>query len=548
MRLPIRLLPFALFLACAPEGTPDGPVGGTIIIGAAADADALVPSLVGSIPGRVASELMFERLADLGPTLDVARDSAFEPRLAQHWAWSSDSLSITFHLDPKARWHDGQRVVAADVRTGFAVIRDTLNGSPLVANVRGIDSISAPDEGTAVVHFSKRDAEQFYAATQVFPLPTHLIGALAPGALRASGFAKAPVGNGRYKFVAWEPRVRLELRAFDDHYRGRARLDRVVLSATPDPRSGLARFWAGETDVWEPLTPPDLPEAARHEQVRVVNGPGYDYGYLAFNFRDPKDPAKPNAIFADRAVRRAITMAVDRDALRRALFDTMALASYGPFTRPQPTSDTTITQIPFDRAAATAVLDSLGWKPGADGIRRRGRTKLAFDLLVPTSSGIRMRAAVLLQEQLKQAGVELTVRSMEFGAFRAEMAAGKFDATIGGWRTTPSPSGVRGSWGSDAISGGAGQNAGHYASADFDDAVQKGLGALNPATRRSGLRRAYQTIVDDAPAIWLYEIRNFAGVHKRLQMPAWRSDAWWLSIPEWTVDPAQKLPRDAAPE
>ena len=142
----------------------------------------------------------------------------------------------------------------------------------------------------------------------------------------------------------------------------------------------------------------------------------------------------------------------------------------------------------------------------------------------------------------------MTIKSLEFGAFRAEQAAGKFDATLGGWRTTPSPSGIRGTWGSDAISGGAGQNAGHYVNADFDAAVQAGLSALDPVKRKSELRRAYQIIVDDAAGMWLYEVRNFAGVHRRLNLPTWRSDAWWLTIAEWTVDPAQRLPRDAPPE
>lgn len=540
------LLPLVLLAACAPDGAPKGPVGGTIIIGAASDADALIPELTGSFPGRIVSDLLFDRLADLGPTLDVARDSAFLPRLAERWEWSADSLAITFHLARSARWHDGQPVVAADVRSGLAAIRDTLNGSPHLAQVRGIDSVSVVDDRTAVIHFAARDPEQFNNAMQIVPLPTHLVPATG---LRASEYAKAPVGSGRYRFVAREPRVRVELGAVDGHYRGRARLDRVVFTATPDPNSGLARLWAGETDLWEPLTPPTLPEAAKHEHVRVVSGPGYDYGYLAFNFRDTKDRAKPHPLFAEHAMRRALTMAVDRDGLRRAIFDTLAIASYGPFTRTQPTADTTIRQIPFDRAAAEKLLDSLGYTGRAsDGTRRRGNQRLAFEILAPTSSAIRMRAAVLLQEQFKQVGVAVTIRSLEFGAFIADMGAGKFDAILGGWRTTPSPGGIRGTWGSDAITGGTNQNAGKYESAAFDAAVQAGLSALDPAKRNSEMRRAYQQIVEDAPALWLYEVRNFAGVHKRIQMPAWRSDAWWLTLAEWTVDPAQKLPRDAAPE
>jgi peptide/nickel transport system substrate-binding protein len=61
------------------------------------------------------------------------------------------------------------------------------------------------------------------------------------------------------------------------------------------------------------------------------------------------------------------------------------------------------------------------------------------------------------------------------------------------------------------------------------------------------MRVAYQTIVDDAAAIWLYEVRNAAAVHRRLNVPRWRSEAWWMTLPDWTVDPAQRLQRDARP-
>ena len=54
-------------------------------------------------------------------------------------------------------------------------------------------------------------------------------------------------------------------------------------------------------------------------------------------------------------------------------------------------------------------------------------------------------------------------------------------------------------------------------------------------------------IVDDAPAVWLYEVRNYAGVHDRLVIPSWRTDAWWLTLGDWSVDPAKRMPRDAAP-
>jgi peptide/nickel transport system substrate-binding protein len=537
---------FLLVAVAACAGDPSrGPSGGTIIIGAAADADALVPGLVRGVQGRLVSELLFDRIADVGPGLNTVADTGFLPRLARSWSWSADSLVLTLRFDPDAQWHDGTAVSSADYAFALGLIRDPALASSLAADVAGIDSISTPDARTALVHFRSRDAEQFYAASLLVPLPKHLLDTIPVAALRTHPLPRTPIGSGRFRFVNWEPEVRLELAAVDDHYRGRPAIDRVILAKSPDPVSGLTRIWAAETDVWEPLTPDMLPEAARHAHVRVVAGPGFDYGFLAFNFQAP-DGRGPHPLFGDRQLRRALTMAVDREAIVRTIFDTLGAVGRGPFVRAQRTADTTVAQIPFDRAAAAASLDSLGWRAGPDGVRRRNGAPLRFSILLPTSSAVRVRAAALLQEQFKAVGVDVRIEALEFQTFLSRNAARRFDAVIGGWRTTPSPRGIRATWGSPAIAGAAQQNAGSYANAEFDAAVVAALGALDMTERRAQLRRAYEIINDDAAAIWLFETRNAAAVHRRIILPAWRTDAWWMTLGDWRIDPAQRLPRDGA--
>ena len=522
--------------------------GGTVVIGTPADADALLMPLVDGIQGRIVSELLFDRLADIGPSLNTVGDAGFEPRLARSWRWSSDSLAIIFALDPDATWHDGAPVRAVDVVLGFNVIRDSGNVSSLNAATANIASVSALDSTSAEVRFTRRSPEQFYSAIQIVPLPDHVYGAIPRGGLRASAAARAPVGSGRFKLVRWESGVRLELAAVDDHYRGRPHLDRVLFSVAPEVATGLARLKAGDTDVWDPLPPAEIADVAGQPHLRIVSAPGFDYAFMAFNFRDPKDLSRPHPLFAEPGVRRAITLAVDRSTIVKAIFDTLALSGLGPFVRAQAAADTTLAQIPFDPTAANALLDSLGWRDrNADGVRRRGGRSLAFSVIVPSTSRTRERAAVLIQEQLRAVGVAMTIDKMDFAVFLSSQTAGKFDALLGGTRTTPSPSGLRGSWASAAIQGGGSQNPWHYESAAFDAAVEAGLGAMDPVESKAHLRRAYQQIIDDAAAVWLYELRNVSAVHRRFVLPAWRPDAWWLTLGEWSVDPAQRLPRDAAP-
>jgi len=546
MRRLFPLLALVAVLACGSESA-GGARGGTVIIGTPADADALLMPLVDGVQGRIVSELLFDRLADIGPSLNTVGDVDYQPRLAQRWTWSGDSLAIVFALHPEARWHDGRPVRAADVVLGFTVIRDSANGSPLNAATALIADVTAIDSLAVEMRFTRRAPEQFHAATQVVPLPAHLLGAIPSGGLRTSEAASAPVGSGRFKLVRWERGARLELAAVPDHYRGRPKLDRVLFSITPEIATGMARLKAGEIDVWDPLPPAEIADLVQQPTLRVFSSPSFDYSFLAFNARDPKVPTRPHPLFADRTLRRALTLAVDRGTLVKAIFDTLALPALGPMVRSQATADTTLRQIPFDRAAAAALLDSAGWVRGADGVRRKGGRRLAFTVNVPSTSRSRERAAVLIQEQLREVGVAMEIERMDFAVFLAAQTSSRFDAIVGGTRTTPSPGGLRGSWASAAIPGGGTQNAWHYESAAFDSAVAAGLGAMDPVESKAHLRRAYQTIIDDAPAIWLFELKNVSAVHARIVLPPWRPDAWWSTLGDWSIEPSKRLPRDATP-
>jgi peptide/nickel transport system substrate-binding protein len=536
-----------LFTACDRSNSASGAAGGTVIIATPADADALVPPIVRTSAGRLASELLFDRLAEMGPERNTVGDAGFAPRLARSWSWSADSLSIAFELDPRARWHDGQPVVAADVIASLRAIRDSINGSGLRSDVTELDSISATSTRVATFHFRRRGSEQFYSASLIVPLPAHLLPP-AGTPLAQSDFARAPVGSGPFKFGMWEPQARLELRKVEEHYRRTPLLDRVVLSVSPEVATGLGKLWAGEADVWEQLPAADLAEAARHPHLRVNASFAFDYGYVAFNLRDARTRAQPHALFVDRELRRAISMAVDRAAVVRAIFDTLAFVSSGPFVLAQHTADTTLTQIPADPAMAGALLDSLGWRRGSDGVRRKAGRRLTFTALVPGTSRNRERAAVLIQEQLRLVGIDMQIERAENRTFTQKRQEGAFDVVFGGWLTTPSPRGIRGTWGSVAHGDGWGAlNDGRYENRDVDAAIEQGLAALNPTEARAHFRRAYQMIVDDAPALFLYEPRTLTLVHTRFIVPTWRPEAWWRTLEDWSVNPDARLPRDAPP-
>ncbi|MBI5600188.1 MAG: peptide ABC transporter substrate-binding protein [Gemmatimonadetes bacterium] len=536
---------FCLAASSACRGTDASPTGGVVVVSSGADAETLVPPLVEGSQGRVVTELIYDKLADVGPALNTFGDVGFVPKLARSWDWSRDSLTITFHLDPGARWHDGQPVTAYDVQYAFRVWTDSAVGAVQRAALAAVDSVSAPDSRTARVYFRERTPEQFYAFTYtLIPLPAHRLASLPGAALRDAPEVRSPVGSGPFRFVSWAPRTRLELSANTAYYAGRPRVDGVVFVFAAQGATVAARLLAGEADFVEQLSPPDFAQLPRDGAVRAQPYGSLDYTFLLFNQFDARDAARPHPIFADRAMRRVLTAAIDRSTIVRSVFDSLARPAIGPFSRMQWTADTTLTGIAFDPSAAARMLDSLGWRDtDRNGIRERAGRPLAFSVLVPASSRPRQAAAVLLQAQFKAVGVAVTIEQTDFNTFLDRARRGAFDAMVSGVRTSPSPRGVRDWWGTPGPDRGI-QNWGRWSNAEFDAQLDSALSAPRVEELRAHIHAAYQAALNDAPAIWLYEPRFFAGVHRRLTVRALRPDAWWSGIVNWSIDPAQRLPRD----
>src|ERR1700693_2903991 len=124
--------------------------GGMLAISTGGDPDVLFPSPAGTTTAAQVVDMIYDRLADIGDSLNIVNDKGFTPRLADHWTWSADSLSIAFHVNPKAKWHDGVPVRSNDVRFTIASTKDSTLGSPTAALLTNIDSVSTPDSATAV--------------------------------------------------------------------------------------------------------------------------------------------------------------------------------------------------------------------------------------------------------------------------------------------------------------------------------------------------------------------------------------------------------------
>jgi peptide/nickel transport system substrate-binding protein len=521
-----------------------GDTGGTMVMVGIGDAIDLFPPLVNEQNARMIQDVVFDRLAEIGPDMITVGDKGFTPRLARSWTWAPDSLSIAFSLDPRARWHDGRPVTAGDVRYTFNVIRDPKLASPIAPVLSNVDSISVRDSLTPVVWFRKHTPEQFYdIAYNLVPVPEHVYGSVPVDQMRTSDKTRVLVGSGRFRFVKWEPKVRLELEADTANYRGRAKLDRIIITPVSDPAAGVTQILSGQADFMESFP---IDQVARLDSSKVARGlafPQLAYTMLGMNVHARKNLKAPHPVLSDIRVRRAIAMGVDRRAMLRNVFGDFGQLAYGPFPKALGAADTTLKLPAYDTTAAKALLDSAGWRPGPDGIRIRNGQKLQFLLETPATSLFRRRYAVLIQEALRKLGAQVDIDVPDNATFMAKTNAADYDLMLTSYGMGPSIADLKQNWTTAAI-GAEGLNSLAYSNPKVDALLDTATTTFDAAKAKSAASQAYQTIIDDVPAVFLYDVVQVGSVNRRIETKPVRPDGWWVNLADWSIPADKRIDRD----
>ncbi len=529
--------------ACSRRGGCRDEYCGTLVFAAVGSVTTLLPPLSGASLERDVFDQILLRLADFRAGASTIGDSGFVPQLARSWEWT-DPLTITFHLDPRARWHDGPPVTAADVQFTFESYTDTALGAGESKALSRIASVTAADSLTAVFRFREAYPEAFFdAAFHMRILPAHLLRDVPRNAWQTAAFGRAPIGNGPYRLVRWVPNEIMELAADSMFFLGRPHLRRLIFRFASDLNVGVTQVVAGDADAIEVLVaPPNIERAQAADHLALYPYAGTTYTFMRFNLRANGDALRPHPLFGDPDVRRALVLATDRERMVQSA--TAGRAKVPPGPMPQQWSWLWVPELtppPFDTAAAGRLLTARGWRDSnGDGIRDRAGRRLSFHVAVPTTSALRKQYARLLQEQFRAVGVELVIDEMDNAALSDRQNAGSFDATLESFQTDPSPiASVPGIWGTGGAS-----NFGHYANAAVDRSMRAAARASSQAEARTAWVTAFQIMAQDAPAILLYALDNVAAVNTRVTGVEIRPDSWLALVRNWRIPPDRLNERD----
>jgi len=508
-------------LACG--RAPDCPRCDTLVIAAVGEPSSILPPTVMETVGRDVGDLVYERLAELAPEAAPIDVNAFRPKLATSWE-RVDSLTLRFHLRPGAHWHDGRPVSAEDVVFSFDVLGDSLLDHPARGILAGHVRASADDSLTVRIRFSRSYPEQLYDATwHVRVIPAHLWRDHPVEYWAADTATSHMIGSGPYRLAEWRRGQSLRLEAVDD----KTPIQTVIWRFASDPDAALNLVLSHEADLLETLGTPEREErVAADTSLRTVRYPSAVYGFLGYNVAAGPVPLR------DRAMRRALNMAVDRATIARAVIGEGAKAPPGPMSQLLWVWDDRVSVLPYDTAAAAKALDGLGWRRDPDGMRRHGDRVLGFDILVPSTSLARRRLAEALQEAWRLAGVTVTVSAVEFPVFQGRLGEGKFDSYIGAWLDEPSPRSLAEQWTSDGIGA---LNFGGYANPEFDRLFAGSLAAGDLATARARWLATLDTLNADAPALFLYAPVAVAAASSRIENLTINPYSWLSELPAWRI-------------
>lgn len=433
------------------------------------------------------------------------------PELARSYEFSPDRKILTFHLREDAVWSDGAPLTAEDVRWTWQAQRDpdVAWGDSFVKE--SITDVEVVDPHTVRFHFSRVYGKQLLDVNEGFILPKHVWGKLPFSEWRknADWFKQNLVVSGPFTVASWQPQQEVVL-ARNDRFQdeGLPRLDRVVFRIIPDQSSQMTQLLSGDVDFIAQVSPVDARQIEANPQLQLIPHwfPRLTVA-VAWNNEHP--------LFSDPEVRRALTLAIDRQAIVDTLWGSYAKVALSPIPSQVWAHDRSLRPWPYDPEEARRILAAKGWKDSnGDGVLDKDGKPFSFELGSNAGNQPRNDAAVMIQEQLKRVGIQVQPRVMEFGLLVAQADAGQFAAQI----TGPGiDTGIDLTAYFHSRSIGKSLNFIRYRNPEVDRLLEQSLQEPELIQAKPHLVRMQQILHRDQPMTFLWESQRLSAVNRRVQ-------------------------------
>ena len=495
----IALLFSVIIVACNKTETPPSPVspasssvpvtGDSLVEGTIGEASNLIPLLATDGSSHAVAGQIYNGLVKYDKNLNIVGD------LAESFDISADGLTITFHLRHGVKWHDGAQLTSKDVLYTYHVTIDPKTPTAYAEDFKQVKSISASDSYTIQVKYDSPFAPAL-ASWGVNILPAHL---LEGKDITQSPLARNPVGTGPYRFKEWVSGQKIVLEANRDYFEGRPYIDRFIYRIIPDSSTMYMELKAGAIDLMN-LTPVQYARqtssnsfTSRFNKYRY---PSSSYLYMGYNLRHP--------LFSDKRIRQAMTAAINKDELIQGVLFGMGQKAHGPIVPGRWAYNSAVKDIGYDPKYAAELLAQAGWKDkNGDGILVKDGKPFKFTILTNQGNQQRLMTAQIIQQRLRQVGIDVKIRIVEWAAFLKEFVnKGNFEVVLLAWSISQDPD-MYDIWHSSKNKPGELNFIG-FNNPEIDRLLIEGRNTFDIEKRKKAYFRIQDILADEQPYTFLY--------------------------------------------
>ena len=429
-----------------------------------------------------------------------------------------DNRTLVFRLRRDVQWQDGAPFTARDVIFTYDIINDASVVSPYTSLFRMVESVTAPDPYTVRVVYKQPDF-QALSVWMMGMLPYHLL--KDEKNMMSSPFNLNPVGTGPYRLKKLEFSKEIVLEAYEGYFEHRPKIDTITFHVIPDPMTRFLMLKSGQIDIGglEAVQYERQLDDGFFNRFRTIEEIAHNYTYLGFNLRLAK--------FKDPRVRRAISLAINRQEMVDILFMGHGRVCTGPFLPGGPAFNADVAAPSQDLEEAEKLLKEAGYDAAHP---------LTFEIATSNTSSIRPYTAEIIQYQLAKIGVKVTLRVTEWQAFlNMVVFPRQFETVLLGWQLslTPDPYLL---WHSDNDKPGAFNFIGYH-NAEVDRLIDRMQTTIDRKALSTIWQRLFALIVADDPYLFLYIPDDITVANKAIRPIEPALNGIWHNFIEWEISP-----------
>lgn len=488
----------------ATTAAPAGKSGGTLVIARLSDANNLDPHFLTQInSAAIIHHKVYEGLVRMD------KESKYVGALATEWK-QLDDVTWEFKLRQGVTFHDGSPFNAEAVKKTIARVQDPNVGSNRANLFEAIKEVKVVDDQTV----------QFILHYPYTPLLSVLASAegvvLSPKAIEQYGkeLTKHPTGTGPYKFESWTPGQEVVLVKNDGYWGGQPKLDKVVFKTIPEDTTRIAMVETGEAQVAEQLPVTEVDRVQNSASMTLGRFESFSSDHIGIN-----TSKKP---FDDVRVRQAIAHAVDKQSIIKGVYNDVGTPAHSTITPTMVGYSENVKDLEYNLEKSKQLLAEAGYPNGFNAT------------IYLNDNKARINVAEVLQQQLKQVGINLEVKVLEFGAYIDAASKAETDLFISGWGNATGDADYNQYNLFHTKSHGAPGNHSFYSNPEVDKLIEEGRKEQDPEKRKQIYEKAQQIEMTDGALVPYRFSQNLAAIQKNVQ-GVWISPAGHIEIDDVTI-------------